>query len=163
MWAWVAVALFVEIYSVAMAVLAKRSGVARYGLCLIPFAAFFYADKFLPNGFTVLGIRIKALGPLAVKAFVLALAAYLYARWGISHLDPRNIVPLKQLAMVPIGASAVVLWAAIAASTLELMFGFDSGFRGDNLVCMTLVSTPVILFTLNREKKNYKTDFRRKI
>ena len=59
MWGWIVFAVFLEMYSVSMAMLARRTGIKYYGLCLIPFVAFFFLDKIFPKGFSVFGIRVK--------------------------------------------------------------------------------------------------------
>lgn len=41
MTAWIVFLAYMEIYSVGVTVLAKKSGMQRYGLCLIPFVSFF--------------------------------------------------------------------------------------------------------------------------
>ena len=161
MWGWIAFAVFLEAYSVGMTILARRAGLRHYGLCLIPFAAFFFLDKILPDGFSVFGMRVRALGPLAIKLLIVCVAAYLYMRWGITHLDARNIEPLRQIALVPIGICGIILWLAITASTLTLLFGFGASFRGDMPVCALLVTVPVLLAVMNKEQKTI-TRIRRK-
>ena len=159
---WIIFFSFLELYSIGVTVLAKRSGLKNYGLCLIPFVAFFYVDKILPDGFVAIVIKFKGLGRLSIKLFLICAAAYAYMLWGIEHLDPRNIEPLKQLALVPIGFCLIALWTGMVASTLTLMFGFGMEFKCEKLVCLLWITIPVILLFLNREGKNYKTEFRRK-
>ena len=161
MWGWIVFAVFLEMYSVSMAMLARRTGIKYYGLCLIPFVAFFFLDKIFPKGFSVFGIRVKALGPLVIKMFVLCLIVYFYMRWGINNLDSRNIEPLKQIALVPISICIIIFWAMLTVSTRELLFGFEESFSGDGVVCALLVTTPVLLACMNKKKKTIK-DIRRK-
>ena len=159
---WIIFFAFLELYSIGVMVLARRSGLKYYGWCLVPFVAFFYVDKILSNGFVAIVIKFKGLGRLSIKLLIICIAAFAYMSWGIKNLDPRNIEPLKQLALVPISFCLVALWMGIVASTLTLMFGFGMEFKGEKIVCMLLITIPVILLFLNREGKNYKTDFRRK-
>lgn len=162
MWGWILFTAFLEFYSVGVMILAKRSGMKYYGLCLIPFVSFFYVDKILPEGFTAIVIKFKGLGRLSIKLFLICVVAHVYMSWGIVNLDPRNIAPLKDLALVPVVFCSIILWMGIVASTLTLMFGFGMEFKGERAVCLLLITIPVILALLNKEGKNYKADFRRK-
>lgn len=161
MWGWIVFAVFMEAYSVGMTILAYRTGMKNYGFCLIPFVAFFFLDKILPEGFTIIGIRVKKMGALVLKLFVVCLAVYLYMQWGITHLASRNIEPLQQIALVPIGICVIIFWTTITASTLALLFGFEVSFKGEVFVCALLFTAPVLLAVMNKERKTIN-EFRRK-
>lgn len=162
MWGWIIFAVFIELYAVGMTVLAKHSQMKNYGLCLIPFVAFFYVDKILPNGFSALSIKIKSLGKLVITLLIVSLASYVYMQWGINNLPEKEIVPITQLMLVPISICFIIFWVALVSSTLTLMFGFGMEFKCENLVCILLIPIPFIMLFINRKKKHYQTEFRRK-
>ncbi len=162
MWGWIAFAIFIELYAVGMTVLAKNSQMKNYALCLIPFVAFFYVDKILPDGFSAFTIKMNSLGKLAVKLVAVSIAAYIYMQWGVHNLPEKEIVPITQLMMVPISICIIVFWVALVSSTLTLMYGFGTEIKCERLICILLISIPFLLMLINKNKKNYKTEFRRK-
>ncbi len=162
MWGWIAFAIFVELYGVGVTVLAKSSQMKNYALCLIPFVAFFYVDKILPDGFSALTIKINALGKLVVKLLIVSIAAYIYMQWGVHNLPEKEIEPITQLMMVPIGICLIVFWVALVSSTLTLMFGFGAEIKCERLICILVLPIPFLLMFINKNKKNYNTEFRRK-
>lgn len=162
MWGWIIFAVFIELYAIGMTVLAKNSQMKNYGLCLIPFVAFFYVDKLLPDGFTALAIKIKGFGKLVIVLLLVSIGAYIYMQWGINNMPEAEIEPIIQLMLVPIGISLIIFWVALVASTLTLMFGFGIEFKCEKLVCILLITVPFLLMFMNKDKKNYKTEFRRK-
>ena len=162
MWYWIIVGVFIELYAVGMTVLAKNSQIKHYGLCLIPFVAFFYVDKILPQGFSVLSIQVKRFGRSVITLVLVSLGAYLYMQWGVNNLPEKEIVPITQLMFVPIGICLIIFWATVVSSTLTLMFGFGVEFKFEKLVCLLLIPVPFVLLFINRGKKHYQTDFRRK-
>ena len=163
MWGWIAFAIFIEMYAVGMTVLAKKSQMEHYWLCLIPLVAFFYVDKILPNGFSAFTIKFQSLGKLVVKLLVVSLAAYIYMQWGINNLPEKEITPITQLMMVPIGICLIIFWVGLVSSTLTLMFGFGVEFKCERLMCILMFPIPVLMFLINKDGKNYKTEFRRKL
>ena len=162
MWGWIAFAIFIELYAIGMTALAKKSQMKNYALCLIPFVAFFYVDKILPNGFSAFTIKINALGKLVVKLVIVSIAAYIYMQWGVHNLPEKEIQPLTQLMLVPICMCVIVFWVALVSSTLTLIFGFGTEIKCERLICILLISIPFLLLAINKDKKNYKTEFRRK-
>lgn len=162
MWGWIVFAIFIELFAVGMTVLAKKSQMKKYCLCLIPFVAFFYVDKILPNGFSALSIKIKGLGRLVITLVIISICAYAYMQWGCKNLPEKEIEPITQLMLVPIVICVIILWVALVAATLTLMFGFGMEFKCEKLVCMLLIPIPVILILMNRNNRHYQTEFRRK-
>lgn len=163
MWGWIVFAVFIELYAVGMTVLAKNSQMKNYGLCLIPFVAFFYVDKIMPDGFSALSIKIQSFGKLVVTLLLVSIGAYLYMQWGVHNLPEKEIVPITQLMLVPISICLIIFWLALVYSTLTLMFGFGIEFKCEGLVCMLLFPIPFIMMFMNRSKKHYQKEFRRKL
>lgn len=162
MWGWIAFAIFLELYAVGMTVLAKHSQMENYALCLIPFVAFFYVDKILPDGFSAFTIKINALGKLVVKLLIVSIVAYIYMQWGVHNLPEKEIEPITQLMMVPIGICLIVFWVTLVSSTLTLMYGFGMDLKCERLICILVIPIPFLLMVMNKNKKNYNTEFRRK-
>ncbi len=162
MWGWIAFAIFIELYAVGMTALAKKSQMKNYALCLIPFVAFFYVDKILPDGFSAMTIKIKNFGKLVIILVIISLGAYVYMQWGVNNLPEKEIKPITQLMLVPITISIIIFWVALVSSTLTLMFGFGLEFKYEKLVCLLFISIPFLMFFINKNKKNYQTEFRRK-
>jgi hypothetical protein len=119
-------------------------------------------DKILPNGFTALSIKVKSFGKSAVILMIVSIVSYFYMQWGIHNLPEKEIVPITQLMLVPIGICAVIFYVVTIAATLTLMFGFGMEFKCEKLVCILLIPIPFLMLFINRDKKNYKTEFRRK-
>ena len=162
MWGWIAFAIFVELYAVGMTVLAKNSQMENYLLCLIPFVAFFYVDKILPDGFRSFTIKTNSFGKMIVKMVIISIAAYIYMQWGVHNLPEKEIEPITQLMMVPIGICILVFWVTLVSSTLTLMYGFGMDIPCERLICILLIPIPFLLMFINKNKKNYRTEFRRK-
>lgn len=141
---WLIVVVYLELYSAGMAIFARKRGMKRPALCLIPFVSFFFVDKQL-GGFTVLSIKVKSLGKLALKLFVISLAACLYAAWGSAHLSEKNIEPLRQIMWVPVSFCILIGWLTVARSAGELLWRNGGSFKGDRLLCALLLPVPFVL------------------
>lgn len=141
---WMIFAVYLLGYSVGMTVFAFRRGLKNPALCLIPFVAFFYADKLL-GGYTVCGIKVESLGKLTVKLFAVALAAYLYARWGTLNLNEKNIEPLIQLMCVPVAFCGLIAWLGIAKTSANLLYKYGATFKSCNIACALLLPVPFVL------------------
>jgi uncharacterized membrane protein len=83
-------------------------------------------------------------------------------QWGIHNLPEKEIVPITQLMLVPIGICAIIFWVVAVSATLTLMFGFGMEFKGEKLVCILLIPIPFLMCFINQNNKNYKTEFRSK-
>ena len=162
MWGWIIFAIYIELFAVGMTFLAKNSQMKKYCLCLIPFVAFFYVDKILPNGFSALSIKIKNLGRLVITLVIVSILAYIYMQWGRNNLPEKEIGPITQLMLVPIVICVIILWVALVSATLTLMFGFGIEFKCEKLVCALLITIPFILIFINRNNRHYQTEFRRR-
>lgn len=153
MTAWIVFLVYMEVYSAGMAVLAKKCGMRRYGLCLIPFAAFFYADR-ITGAFSVCGIRVRSLGKLVIKLVLVCVFATVYAYWGLTHLTADNSAPLVQVMWVPAAFSMAVFWLAAVFSAVRILFLLRASFRLDWLVCALFVTVPFLfMFMPNRGER----------
>lgn len=153
MTAWIVFLVYMEIYSVGVTVLAKKSGMQRYGLCLIPFVSFFFVDR-ITGGFSVCGIRVRSMGKLVVKLAIVCLFATVYAYWGLAHLAAEDSAPLVQVMWVPAAFSMVVFWLATVFSAVRILFLFRASFRLDWLVCALFVTVPFLfMFMPNRGER----------
>ncbi len=151
---WIIFFLYVELYSVGMAIFLKKRGMRNYLLALIPFASFFFADR-ATGGFNAMSVRITSWGKLTIRLTVITLCAYLYGLWGMNHLEERNIEPLIQIMWLPAGVCMFVFWLCLVSSTLHLLFRLRSRFKFDWLCCFLLIPIPVLLATAKDNSEKY--------
>ena len=83
-------------------------------------------------------------------------------QWGVHNLPEKEIEPITQLMMVPIGICLIVFWVTLVSSTLTLMYGFGMDLKCERLICILVIPIPFLLMVMNKNKKNYNTEFRRK-
>lgn len=144
MWGFIIFFLYLEIYSAAVAINAKNSGMRNYLLCLIPFVACFFVDK-ITDGFKMFSIKVQKWGLMTVQLFVVALAAYLFAMWGTSHLRAESVMPLIQIMLVPISFAVIIFYVGTVCSALRILFVQKTQFRLAWLVCMLFITIPFVL------------------
>ena len=157
MTAWIVFLVYMEIYSAGVMVLAKKFGLQKYGLCLIPFVSFFFVDRIL-GGFSVCGIRVRSMGKLVVKLVIVCLFATAYAYWGLAHLAADDSSPLVQIMWVPAAFSMVVFWLATVFSAVRILFVMRASFRLDWLVCALFITVPFLfMFVHNRGERSVQS------
>ena len=153
MTAWIVFLVYMEVYSLGVMLLAKKCGLRKYGLCLIPFVSFFYVDRIL-GGFSVCGIRVKSMGKLVIKLAIVCLFATVYAYWGLTHLTADNSAPLVEVMWVPAAFGMVVFWLTTVFSAVRILFVLRASFRFDWLVCALFVTVPFLfMFVQNRGER----------
>lgn len=148
---WIILIAYIEYYSIGVTILAKRSGVKKYGLCMIPFVSFFYMNKLVPD-FKVLSIKVEKWGVLVIELVVISLAAFVYSQWGMANLPEISSKPLTQIMLVPICACMGILYLSIVSSTLKALFLMKSDFKLQWLVCATLLPIPFLLTMAGNKK-----------
>ena len=141
---WILFFVYMELYAAGLCVLLKRLGCPRYGLCLIPFAAFWYTDR-LTDGFRLLVFPVRSWFKTVIIFCLVALAAHVYALWGIHTIRPDSSPYLVDLMKLPIGLSIFVGWVGTAASARRILFRLKASFKYDMLVCLLLIPVPVLL------------------
>lgn len=150
---WILFLVFIEYYSVGAAILAKKSGKNNWLLNLIPFAAFFYIEKYLPEGFKILTVPVKKWGKLTIILTAVCLAAYLYGLWGQSYFTVAdNREALTMILWLPAGACIAIFWLGAAASAAAVLNKNNATFRCCSLVCLTLLPIPFLLAGAQKEK-----------
>lgn len=152
LWAWIAIALYLEVYGIAVACLEKKQGNPRFWLCLIPYVAFAFVDRRL-KGFTVLTLRIKSLLMTMLIMSGIAATACLVSKLGSAHFPESASVPLSQLMLVPIGFACFAAYVSLACASSALLFHFHAAFQGDLLVCLLLLPIPVLILCLAFRKE----------
>ncbi len=150
---WIIFLAYMELYSAGVMLLAKKCGIGRYGLCLIPFVSFFFVDR-ITGGFSVCGIRVSKWGRQVIVLAVISLCATAYALWGVSHLTADNSAPLVQVMWVPIAFCILVFWLGTAFSAVRILFLLNASFRLDWLVCALFITVPFLfMFVRNRGER----------
>ena len=76
---WILFFVYMELYAAGLCVLLKRLGCPRYGLCLIPFAAFWYTDR-LTDGFRLLVFPVRSWFKTVIIFCLVALAEHLQVK-----------------------------------------------------------------------------------
>lgn len=141
---WAVFFIFIEYYSVGVMIYAKNNGMKNYGLCLIPFFAFFYMNEKI-CGFNVLGIKVSKWGQLTAELFIVCLLAFICTEWGAAHLTERNSIPLKQIMIIPILTSVLIFYLSMVKSTLRFIFLTRSEHKLQWLSCMLLLPIPFFI------------------
>lgn len=150
--AWIIFFVYLEIYSVGVAALAKRNGENKWYLNLIPFFSCFYIDRYL-GGFKILTIPVKKWGKLMIWLVVICIFATIYAMWGVNNLQVEGSADaLVQIMMLPIGVCAFIFWFGTAKSATDILFKNRSDFKGSFLVCLLLIPVPFLFIYLSRKK-----------
>lgn len=133
-----------EYIAVGIAVLDKRSGNKLWLLDLLPFVAFFRADR-LSGGFDVLTVRVRKLGVTLVIFAAVILLAVLYARWGQRTLPEIDSRSLRQIMYIPVVFCLVVAYANIVGFAVKTIALKRRRFRFDVLACMLFVTIPFLI------------------
>lgn len=141
---WIIFFAYAEIYAACLCVLLKRLGCPRYGLCLIPFAAFWYTDR-LTDGFRLLVFPVRSWLKTVIVFCVVAALAQIYAEWGIRTIRQENVKYLTDLMALPIGLAVFVGWVGTASAARRILFRLKASFKHDLLVCLLLVPVPIVL------------------
>ena len=156
--AWIIFFVYLEIYSVGVAVLAKRNGENKWYLNLIPFVSCFYIDRYL-GGFKILTIPVKKWGKLLIWLVVICVLATIYAMWGINNLQVEGSAEaLVQIMLLPISVCAFIFWVGTATSATDILFKNGVDFKYSLLVCLLLIPVPFLfVFLIGKKKKIVKT------
>ncbi len=141
---WLIVFAYMELYAAGLCVLLKRLGCPRYGLCLIPFAAFWYTDR-LTDGFRLLVFPVRSWFKTAIAFCAVAVLAQIYAGWGAHHIRPDSVRYLSDLMALPVGLAIFVGWVGTASAARRILFRLKASFKHDMLVCLLLLPVPVLL------------------
>lgn len=152
---WIIFFAFMELYSIGMCVCLKRFGVKHYGLALIPFAVFFYAEK-LAGKFKVLIFPVKRWGTKVMAFCLMTFLCYLFGVWASGHQNPENLHFLFDILWLIAGICIGIVWLGIASSTDAILFRLDPFLsRLESFVCYLLIPVPFLLmFQKKRERQD---------
>ena len=149
---WIIFLAFIVCYSVGVTILAKNNGDKRYLLNLIPFASFFYIEKYT-GGFKILTIPVKKWGRIVLTMTLVCLGAYLYGLWGYRNLIlPDSREALLMIMWLPVAACLIVFWLGTASSTTAVLVKNNAAFKGCTLVSLLLLPAPFLLGFSNKRK-----------
>ena len=132
----------------------KKNHEKNYALCLIPFVAFFYLDKYLKE-YSILGIKVKSLGKIAISFSIICLICSLVifaSRQKLATLPFEDqgryelqINYLKQIMLVPIIFCLFIFVINLAKSTSDLLFKYKCHFKMDLLVSLLVITIPFLI------------------
>lgn len=143
--------VWLEIYSISIALIAKKDKIPKYGLCIIPFAAFFFVDTFT-QGFKILTIPVKKWGVTVLLFVATIIIAYGGCVWSANAFPKEMAEYFKQIMLLPICACLFLLWLGVLKSTIKMLNIKKLNFKYSFLIVALLLPTPFLLC----RKPNYK-------
>lgn len=141
---WIVFLAWLEFYSVGITLLAKRRGSPRYGICMIPFASFFYVDSFT-EGFFILTVPVKKWGKTVLIFCGVVILAQLGCVWADSALTAEMAGYFKQIMMLPVGFCLLVYWLGTIKSTSKMLDILKTNFKGAWILSALLIPIPALL------------------
>jgi hypothetical protein len=158
MWqAWIIGIAVIEIYSFCVMLLAKSVGLKKYGLCMIPFVAFYYVQR-VAQRFTIFSIPVKKYMGVMLSLFVTLLVCTLLVLWAKPTLGvaTENYQCFIEILYIPIAICAIVAWFGIVQSTCAIMDRFGCRFRFDTLLYCTVLPCLVAYVIVAVKKIEFK-------
>lgn len=145
-----------EVYSIGMCVCLKRFGVKHWGVCLIPFAVFYYAEK-LTGGFKILIFPVKKWCRKVLGFCVLTLLCYLFGVWAAGHQNPEHVHYLFDILWLVAGTCIGIVWLGIASSTDAILFRLNPFLsKIESCACYLLIPVPFLL--MFQKKRNQREE-----
>ena len=135
-----AILAFIELYSVGVLLLAKKTGERDYKLCLIPFYAFRVVNRMVGE-FKVLTIPVHKFQGMAAIFCAVSVGAMVYACWGDANLPALSVPALWQIMGVVMGICFLCLWNGLVASSRKLFRRFNVRREGLATLFSALVIT----------------------
>lgn len=117
---WIIFLIWLELYSIGIALLAKQNGSSHWGVYLIPFASGFYVD-FFTGGFKILTIPVKKWGKTVLIFAGMVILAQLGCRWAENTLTPEMAGYFVQIMLLPICICGFIYCLGTIASTLRIL------------------------------------------
>lgn len=151
---WIIFLAYIEAFGAGVAIFAKRRGRKEWAYYFIPFYAFTFANK-TTKGFKVMSIPVDNLLKSVIVETAVCALAFLYAKWGETHLSEVDAPCLKQLMWVPAGVALMIFWLGAVKSSLAVFEEWRCRFPCDWILYLTLIALPVAYAVLPvREKRN---------
>ena len=147
----IAILAFIELYSVGVLFLAKKTGEKDYKLCLIPFYAFYVVNR-LTGVFKVLTIPVQKFQGMVAILCTVSIFAMLYACWGDNNLPEASIASLWQIMGVVMGLCAFLFWFALVSSSGKLFRRFNVKKEGAATLLSALVITIPFMYAYYAKK-----------
>lgn len=142
---WIIFFTFMEIYSIGMCICAKRLGLKRCGLVLIPFAVFFYAEK-IAGKFKILFFPVKKWGTKVIVFFIVTMLSYLFGAWAIEHQNPDYVRYLLDILWLVAGTCIGIVWLGISSSTEAILLRLNPFLsKIGSIACYLLLPVPFLL------------------
>lgn len=151
---WIIFLAYIEAFGIGVAIFAKRRGRKEWAYYFIPFYAFTFANK-TTKGFKVMSIPVDNLFKSVIVETAVCLLAFIYAKWGETHLGEIDAPCLKQIMWVPAGVALFIFYLGSVKSSLAVFEEWRCRFSCDWLIYLTLIALPVAYAALPvREKRN---------
>lgn len=148
----IAILAFVELYSVGVLFLAKKTGEKDYWKCLIPFYAFYVTNR-LTGSFKVFTIPVQKFHGTMVILSLVSILATTYACWGDSHLPQESIPSLWQIMGVILVLCALVFWTSMLESSRKIFRRFNVEKEGLATFLSAFVITIPFAYIICAQKK----------
>lgn len=151
---WIVFLAYIEAFGAGVAIFAKRRGRKEWAYYFIPFYAFTFANK-TTKGFKVMSIPVENLFKSVLVETAVCILAFIYAKWGATHLGEIDAPCLKQIMWVPAGTALIVFYLGNVKSSLAVFEEWRCRFPCDWILYLTLIALPVAYAMLPvREKRN---------
>lgn len=154
----VSILLLIEIYSIGVLFLVKKTGENDYLKCLIPFYSFKKVNE-LTGVFKILTIPVVKYMSMMIELVTITLIAVLYGCWGDKHLVGTKYVshgPLWQIMGVVIGLMALITFISLLSSSKKIARRFNIQNEGFfTLCCLPVITIPIayVYASKNQPKK----------
>ena len=154
----IALLVFIELYSIGVMLLAKKTGEKDALLCLVPFYAFKVANR-LTGTFAVLTIPVKKYHSMVAILVVVSLLAMVYGCWGDINLPVESIDSLWQIMGVVMGLCGLLFWISLIASSRKVFRRFNVDWeKTATLIAALVITIPFmyIFVALNKTPRELK-------
>lgn len=144
-WIFGATLLYLEIFSIGIALISKTLGEKRWFLAFVPIYGLTFVNK-VAGAFKVLSIPVKKFAAFTAELFVVILLCCAYWQWGIDNVAPKGAKYLGQIMILPVAICYILLYIALLKASLKIYKRFYVQKLGVTmLVSLLLIPIPFIL------------------
>lgn len=144
-WFFGAALLYLECFSVGIALINRSLGENRWYLALIPVYGLSYVGK-AAGVFKVLAIPVKKFAGFSAECLIIILLCCLYWDWGLHNVVPRGSAMLQQIMLLPVVICYLLIYMGILSATARICKRFNArGLVWIKLASVFLLPIPFIL------------------
>lgn len=110
---------FIEVYSLAIMVLAKKAGINNYRMAFIPFYSFLLVGKII-GVFSIMTIPVKKYHSYMLTIFIIFMLALIYANWGTINLPEVSSDALIQIMSILYVLCALLTWISLIITSKKI-------------------------------------------